>query len=277
MHMRVFIFIVVFFTTSQTQAATVTVPVSVFERIQSLQSITGIDQLLSPVTYDTSALFSKGTCSGSSDTESILSDSYFLQIIHKASGLPQSYVPPNLVDVQPVLTQIDKKELICVTESTAVHLKRMIDDMAKQKLNLYIVSGYRSYEDQAELLKEKGKEYNKGSFDRAATPGFSEHQLGTSVDVANLTKSGKAFAKTAESLWLREHAHKYGFIISYGDQSEYKTGYMSEPWHLRYVGVENALLLKAGNYSLSYIAGFYRPIYVQKMLDIVRKNIVLQK
>lgn len=273
MYIRVFIFILVTFVSIPVSAASVVVPVDVFNKIKALETVTSIDQILSPVAHDISPLFSQGKCPVSADTESILTDSYFLQVIHKASGIPENYIPPNLVDIQPELKQSNKKDLVCITESTAVHFKQMTEEMAKQKLYLNILSGYRSFADQTYLLKEKGKEYNKGVYDRAAVPGFSEHQLGTAIDVTSLTKSGTAFAKTPESAWLRAHAHEYGFIISYGDLSEYKTGYMSEPWHLRFVGVENALLLKAGNYSLAHIAGFYRPVYVLKFLQAIKKNI----
>ena len=74
----------------------------------------------------------------------------------------------------------------------------------------------------------------------SADQGYSEHQLGTAVDLITTGQGGmldQAFAKTDAYGWLTENAYKYGFILSYPSGNSY---YLYEPWHWRYVGVELA-------------------------------------
>ncbi|MDR2587354.1 MAG: M15 family metallopeptidase, partial [Coriobacteriales bacterium] len=69
----------------------------------------------------------------------------------------------------------------------------------------------------------------------SARAGFSEHQTGLAVDINNVEEP-----PAAEMAWLAQHAHEYGFIIRYAPENEAITGYMSEPWHLRYIGALHA-------------------------------------
>ena len=75
-----------------------------------------------------------------------------------------------------------------------------------------------------------------------ARPGASEHQTGLAMDVATRydTALEERFADTEEAQWLQEHAWEYGFILRYPDGEEDVTGYAYEPWHIRYVGKQNA-------------------------------------
>ena len=110
-------------------------------------------------------------------------------------------------------------------------------------LNYYfdIESGYRSYEYQEkiynEIVREKGFNYALRS---VAKPGYSEHQTGLAIDIC-IYKDGKSYIEHdiedyPETKWLHTNAHKYGFILRYPKDKEEITGYMYEPWHLRYVG-----------------------------------------
>ncbi|MEK7105779.1 MAG: M15 family metallopeptidase, partial [Patescibacteria group bacterium] len=96
---------------------------------------------------------------------------------------------------------------------------------------------------------------NKNATKLIAKPGHSEHQLGIAVDftspsIGNVSATGK-FGDTLESKWLEENASKYGFILSYPKGKEEITGYLYEPWHYRYVGIEHAIEIansgKTGN------------------------------
>ena len=83
---------------------------------------------------------------------------------------------------------------------------------------------------------EKADEY-------VARPGASEHQTGLVMDVGQ--KSDKVnltggFGATKGGKWVAEHCWEYGFIIRYQKGWEEITGYEYEPWHVRYVGKENA-------------------------------------
>lgn len=120
--------------------------------------------------------------------------------------------------------------------------KAMFDKMqkaaAQEGLNIYISSGYRSYSYQVKVYNSMVKAYGKKYADEvSARPGYSEHQTGLVFDLNTIDLS---FGNTKESKWVDAHAHEYGFIIRYPEGKEAITGYSYEPWHLRYLGVENA-------------------------------------
>lgn len=58
------------------------------------------------------------------------------------------------------------------------------------------------------------------------------------------------FGETNEGIWLKENAHRFGFIIRYLEGRESETGYQYEPWHLRYVGTEAATEIYENNWIL---------------------------
>lgn len=78
----------------------------------------------------------------------------------------------------------------------------------------------------------------------SAFPGTSEHETGLAIDVAGADGGCSitdCFADKPEAKWLAEHTHEYGFINRYPEGKEHITGYKYEPWHLRYVGEEEAV------------------------------------
>ncbi len=104
--------------------------------------------------------------------------------------------------------------------------------------SLYIGSDYRSYDYQIEIYADYVRADGKKETDTySARPGYSEHQTGLAIDCNTIDD---AFGSTAESYWLQEHAHEYGFIIRYPQGKEDITGYKYEPWHIRYVGYKAA-------------------------------------
>lgn len=126
---------------------------------------------------------------------------------------------------------------------------------AETGVTLKAVSGYRSYQRQATIYqnkldrvgtKEKADQY-------VARPGASEHQLGLAMDVGqksddvNLTSS---FGRTKGGKWVAANCWKYGFILRYQEDWEDVTGYAYEPWHVRYVGKENARLIHEADMPL---------------------------
>ena len=120
-------------------------------------------------------------------------------------------------------------------------------------LSIYCISGFRSYQTQNSVY------WNYVSADGAeladtysARPGHSEHQTGLALDVNSLYTS---FGDTAEGKWLAEHCHEYGFIIRYPADKVDITGYMYEPWHIRYVGKYIAGQIKAQGICLEEYLG----------------------
>ncbi len=269
-HILYVLCVVIFGVSTHVYSQTMLSP-EVQEKIRTLESLSSISSILTkPVvsiqTGTTSVraprLFSKGLCPQSKGDQE---DIYMLQPINKTTGVPKNYIPKNLVDIRSRI-QTSGTTTLCVTEDTATALYAMSEDMKKEGLRLVVVSGYRSYTGQQNLFNIYAPVMNVGPYHRVAPPGHSEHQLGTTVDVASEFKSGVDFASTPESIWIQENGHKYGFVISYEQGHEEKTGYMYEPWHIRYVGVANAVLLRKGEYSLAYKPIYYKDSWINLFL-----------
>ena len=119
--------------------------------------------------------------------------------------------------------------------------------------NMTIVSGFRSYE------KQKATFEYWASIDGAevadtysAQPGHSEHQTGLAIDISSLKQN---YGQTAEGKWLAEHCWEYGFVLRYPKGSEDITGYIYEPWHVRYLGTSTAKLVHDSGLTLEEFLG----------------------
>ena len=109
----------------------------------------------------------------------------------------------------------------------------MRQDMERAGLAVKIASDYRGYD-----LEKKMFDVSEPD---SKAPGTSEHQLGQAFDFfTEGSKYNDKFEKTAEYEWLAENSYKYGFIERYPAGKEQKTGEKAQPWHFRFVGVENA-------------------------------------
>ena len=160
-----------------------------------------------------------------------------------------NYIPSNLQPI-PKTIPIGGASLRCLTDTTITALEKMITDSKKAGLSLVITSAYRSAGIQQTLFSNNGAVNKNQLFPMVAKPEHSEHQLGTALDF----KSGSdasfvldAFEKSPEYTWLDNHAAEYGFVRSYPNDKELITGYKAEPWHWRYVGIENATAIKSSN------------------------------
>ncbi|MFG6503497.1 M15 family metallopeptidase [Microbacterium sp. P05] len=115
-------------------------------------------------------------------------------------------------------------------------------------------SGYRSYATQQTTYRgHVGDRGVEGADLVSARPGFSEHQSGLGADVVACGEAGcgtiDELAATTQGAWITEHAWEHGWIVRYLDGRTDVTGYLPEPWHLRYVGPEIARLYHDGGYS----------------------------
>ncbi|EXJ23118.1 D-alanyl-D-alanine carboxypeptidase [Alkalibacterium sp. AK22] len=117
---------------------------------------------------------------------------------------------------------------------------RMAQAAAKDGIRLTAFSTYRSFERQRTLYNNYVKKDGQKAADRySARPGHSEHQTGLAFDVSQ-TGAKNPFAESHATRWMARHAHTYGFIVRYPKGKEHITGYMYEPWHLRYLGPDLA-------------------------------------
>ncbi len=154
-----------------------------------------------------------------------------------------SYIPD---DYKVELTELSNGEK--VDSRIYPELQEMFNDARAQGYGLFVREGYRTQEEQQQLLDEKIEAYENEGKSKSeakklaeqwvAIPGTSEHQLGIAVDInADTTKSSSDDVYS----WLAENAHKYGFIKRYPSDKTDITGVINEPWHYRYVGKEAAL------------------------------------
>ncbi len=139
-------------------------------------------------------------------------------------------------------------------DSTALQaFETMAEDAALDGIELYIVSGFRSYFTQAVAYENFCYSRGQEEADRiSARPGHSEHQTGLAMDINSTSLS---FEGTPEAEWLAEHCSEYGFVIRYPKDKEDITGYIYEPWHLRYLGKDLAEYLTENNLTLEEYFG----------------------
>lgn len=141
-------------------------------------------------------------------------------VANKTYALPESYNPGELNTIA-----YDKA-------------KEMLDDSKKEDLNIWIQSGFRSYETQESIYNRYVKKDGQDKADTySARPGHSEHQSGLAFDVNEIDYT---FDDTPEANWLSDNCYKYGYILRYPKGKTDETGYVYESWHFRYVGEELA-------------------------------------
>lgn len=134
-------------------------------------------------------------------------------------------------------------------------LVRLQNDAYALGYDMSLLSGYRSYDYQKQLYESYVARDGQAAADRySARPGTSEHQTGLAFDVASLEQS---FGQSEAGIWLANHAHEYGFIIRYPQGKEHITGYMYEPWHIRYLGYDVANDVYASGLTLEEYLGDY--------------------
>ena len=138
---------------------------------------------------------------------------------------------------------------------------RLRNDMIAQGYNVgYAYSGFRSYDYQKVLYQNYVNKDGQAAADRySARPGYSEHQTGLVFDLTD--KAGNLLEDTAASNWLKNNAHRYGFVVRYQPGKEASTGYMPEAWHIRYIGKEADEIYHSG-LSLEEYYGFEGGDYV---------------
>lgn len=169
-------------------------------------------------------------------------DEELLKKYSKIYFLNENYRPAEL-------SPIDNKYLFNKTGDGFIHtqvlpfLVRMLNEAVSDGVGLLVASPFRSFETQADLKSSYTVIYGAGTANQfSADQGYSEHQLGTSIDFTTSTVGGvfSTFKNDKAYKWLLDNAHQYGFILSYPEGNSY---YKFEPWHWRFVGVSLATRL----------------------------------
>lgn len=163
-------------------------------------------------------------------------------LVNKQNPLdPLDYSPDDLRDVE-APSEFGEAPL---REDAAEAYEALHSAAAADGMDLWATTAYRDYDFQQALYEQRFHEDGAEAADRvSARPGFSEHQTGLAVDVADLEDRQcylrSCFGDSEQGQWLAEHADEFGFIIRYPEDAEEITGFQYEPWHLRYVGEETA-------------------------------------
>ncbi|WP_034771026.1 M15 family metallopeptidase [Exiguobacterium marinum] len=167
-----------------------------------------------------------------------------LILVNKQIALPANYQPADLVEANIDFVDSTVGERRMLRKEAAVAIERLMKDAKTEGIDLKGTSAFRSYAYQVNLfnayVERDGKEQ---AMKYSAPPGHSEHQTGLAIDVSSASVNYQLtqnLGETVEGKWLADHAHEYGFIIRYQRAFEEETGYMYEPWHLRFIGMEHA-------------------------------------
>ncbi|MGG4345999.1 M15 family metallopeptidase [Paenibacillus lautus] len=165
-------------------------------------------------------------------------------VVNKQRSLPDGYEPSDLVEPNVPFSFDEPHEKRHLRKEAADALEELFDAAKADGIELRAVSGYRSYARQKSIYENNVRTKGEAEANRvSAVPGTSEHQTGLTIDVSSPSAGNaleETFGHTAEGQWLAQHASEFGFIIRYPEGAEDITGYVYEPWHIRYVGKDLA-------------------------------------
>ena len=163
---------------------------------------------------------------------------WMLRLASVAHPLPEGFVQPSVTSIDSQGREIDSR-IVGAYNS-------LVNAAKADGINLYPISAFRPHSTQVSLFNARvERARNEGYSDpvaeaarHVAKPGTSEHELGLAIDFNSVDEEN--FKNTAEAKWLATHCAEYGFVIRYPEDKESVTGIIYEPWHVRYVGTENA-------------------------------------
>lgn len=192
-------------------------------------------------------------------------DEELLQKYSKVYFLNENYTPSNIAE-------IDEKYILEGRAPQFFHgdalpfLENMIDRAKRDDIDLKVLSAYRSFETQTQLKGAYTQTYGSGANAFSADQGYSEHQLGTTIDLTTAEINGPylSFQNTEAYAWLLANAYKYGFTLSYPDNNSF---YVFEPWHWRFVGEDLAGDLEDKNQHFYDIDQRTIDTYLLKIFD----------
>lgn len=175
---------------------------------------------------------------------------YLWALVNKDTNLG-GYEPTDLVNIKKDMLKYPQWRYE-LREEAFKHLEEMWENAKEDGIEIYVASAYRSYGTQKITFMGYAKNHGEEEANRfSARAGESEHQLGTAVDFVSHRQGKLAqFEGTPAAIWLEENAHNYGFAMSYPEGMEHITGYVYEPWHYRYIGIEAAQQWKQSGLTL---------------------------
>ncbi|MBR1416807.1 MAG: M15 family metallopeptidase [Bacilli bacterium] len=178
----------------------------------------------------------------------------YLMLVNKYNYLNEDFIPNDMVNVS----------LSYAFSGNKIRhdlLDKFVDMANAAKANdilMVINSSYRHFDEQKKLWESRRLSQGTDKADQyAARAGFSEHQSGLAIDIAQYNSSEEDFELTPAYNWLTDNSYKYGFILRYPKDKEDITGFSYESWHYRYVGVEVATKIHNENISFDEYYAYY--------------------
>lgn len=169
-------------------------------------------------------------------------DPELLKKYSKVYFMNENYVPAHLTPIPSDFVYSSTRGEQFISEATP-HLLSLLSFAKGSGISLYVKSGYRSFAEQKSLKSTYSVTYGAGTANTfSADQGYSEHQLGTTLDFVTVGLNGQlaGFDKTPAYQWLLDNGFRFGFVLSYPKGNKY---YVYEPWHWRFVGVKLATYL----------------------------------
>ncbi|MGE7770644.1 VanY-A/VanY-F/VanY-M family D-Ala-D-Ala carboxypeptidase [Viridibacillus arvi] len=126
---------------------------------------------------------------------------------------------------------------------------KVVDAAEKDGVSHFLISSsYRDFDEQSELYQKMGSNY-------ALPAGYSEHNLGLSLDVGSTQMK---MEKAPEGKWIEQEVWKYGFVLRYPKNKTNITGIQYEPWHIRYVGLPHSAIMHKKKLTLEEYLDFLK-------------------
>jgi len=163
----------------------------------------------------------------------------------RADALPEGYVPSDLASAAANGIPSAGRQLIrtLILDDS----RNLVQAAQSDGQQLYVGSGFRSQAYQVDVFAAQVARWGDEDIANrySARPGHSQHQLGTTID---FTTDFRTFRSSDAPAWLRDNAHRFGFVLPYTAAAGSRTGYIDEPWHARWVGRPLASRLQLAGY-----------------------------
>lgn len=181
------------------------------------------------------------------EPEKISNPDSYTTLVNKHRYLDKNYVPSDLVEMEDKYSN-NSHGVNLLRKEVYEEFKKMVDDAEFDGIKFYAETTYRSYEKQDDIYYEYLYINGSEMADKyAAKAGYSEHQLGLAIDLANIWNIEEG---DKEYRWIEKYGYKYGFILRYKKKDETITRYAAEDYHIRYVGKKAAETIHKKNITL---------------------------